>query len=75
MRSPAIRYLSISTKVLVRSGITELSAAPRFVPELKASVRRLRTDACRALADRALALDSADAVRALVRDFLKEHVA
>ncbi|KQN36538.1 PTS galactitol transporter subunit IIC [Sphingomonas sp. Leaf407] len=65
----------LAVPLLIGLGITELSAAPRFVPELKALVRTLSIDRCHALATRALAAASAGEVRAMVRDFLKEQAA
>ena len=51
--------------ILIGLGVTELSAAPAVVPELKAIVRTLTMDACRDLAARARAQASAAEVRAL----------
>ncbi len=61
----------LAIPLLIGLGITELSAAPRFVPELKALVRGLTTNCCAALATEALTLSSPTEVRALSRDFLK----
>lgn len=55
--------------VLIGLGVRELSVVPTLVPQLKSLVRTLTIDACRALAQQAIALDTADAVRALVNDF------
>jgi phosphocarrier protein FPr/phosphocarrier protein len=55
--------------VLIGLGVRELSVVPTSVPQLKSLIRTLTMDACRALAQRALALDTAEAVRALVNDF------
>ncbi|MGN7159347.1 phosphoenolpyruvate--protein phosphotransferase [Sphingomonas sp. SAFR-052] len=63
----------LAIPLLVGLGITELSASPRFVPELKALVRRLDTHRCRLLAERALAAASPAEVRTMVRDFLQEQ--
>ena len=52
--------------LLVGVGVGELSVAPRRVPLVKAQVRGLDTDAARALADRAMGLEGAAEVRALV---------
>jgi phosphoenolpyruvate-protein kinase (PTS system EI component) len=51
--------------ILLGLGITELSAAPGVIPEIKALVRGLSLAACRALAERACGATSAQAVRAL----------
>lgn len=55
--------------ILVGLGVTELSAAPAVLPDLKALLRGLTLDACRDLAERALALSSVHEVRALADDF------
>ena len=55
--------------VLLGLGVHELSVVPTLVPQLKSLIRTLTLDACRLLAQRALALDTAEAVRALVNDF------
>lgn len=65
----------LAIPLLVGLGITELSASPRFVPELKALVRRLDTLACHTLAIRALAASSPREVRAMAREFLQELAA
>lgn len=55
--------------VLLGLGVQELSVVPTLIPQLKSLIRTLTLDACRSLAQRALALDTAEAVRALVNDF------
>jgi phosphoenolpyruvate-protein kinase (PTS system EI component) len=52
--------------LLVGLGVVELSVAPRRVPLVKAAVREVETEAARKLARRALELEDAAAVRALV---------
>jgi phosphocarrier protein FPr len=52
--------------VLVGLGVTELSANAPAIPAVKQAVRRVDTEAARALADEALSLSSAAEVRALV---------
>jgi phosphocarrier protein FPr/phosphocarrier protein len=54
--------------ILIGLGVTELSASPAAIPALKAAVRALGTDECRALAARALDLGTAQAVRAMVEE-------
>ena len=54
--------------LLIGLGVTELSATPAAVPSVKAAVRRLRLDDCRALARRALAADTARAVRDILAE-------
>jgi phosphocarrier protein FPr/phosphocarrier protein len=61
----------VAAAVLIGLGVTELSVAPAAVPAIKAAVRHLRTDDCRALADRACAAASAGEVRALAAGALK----
>ncbi|HEX7154361.1 MAG TPA: phosphoenolpyruvate--protein phosphotransferase [Thermoanaerobaculia bacterium] len=58
----------VAAPILIGLGIHELSAVPSAIPELKATLRALQLDDCRALAERALAAPSAAAVRALVRE-------
>ena len=55
----------VAAPILIGLGVTELSTAPSMVAEIKAAVRGLTLTDCRALAGEALALDSAEAVRAL----------
>jgi phosphoenolpyruvate-protein kinase (PTS system EI component) len=55
--------------VLLGLGVHELSVVPTMIPQLKSVIRTLTLDACRSLAQRAVALDTAEAVRALVNDF------
>lgn len=54
--------------LLIGLGVDELSVAIPAIPALKAQIRTLNMDACRKLADSALAAESADDVRALVRN-------
>jgi len=54
--------------LLIGMGVTELSVSLPAIPAVKAQIRKLRLDDCRALAERALAAESADEVRALVPD-------
>jgi len=51
--------------VLLGLGVSELSVVPSLIPQLKAQIRALTLDRCRATASRALALESAAQVRAL----------
>jgi len=54
--------------LLLGLGVTELSVVPSFIPRLKALIRGLRLEDCRALARRALDLATAAEVRALVQE-------
>jgi len=56
----------VAIPLLLGLSVTELSVSPHAVPAVKASVRRLDTQACAALADRALQASSAGEVRSLV---------
>ncbi len=56
----------LAAPLLVGLGVSELSAAPGVIPELKARVRGVSGQACRELARAALALGSAAEVRALL---------
>ncbi|HJW94766.1 MAG TPA: phosphoenolpyruvate--protein phosphotransferase [Thermoanaerobaculia bacterium] len=55
----------LAAPLLVGLGVDELSAVPSVIPELKATLRALHFEQCRALAERALQAPSAAAVRAL----------
>jgi multiphosphoryl transfer protein len=52
--------------LLIGLGIGALSTAPALVPEVKARVRTLTASQCADVAERALALEDGDAVRALI---------
>jgi phosphocarrier protein FPr len=54
--------------ILIGIGVDELSVSLPVIPAVKAQVRTLRLDDCKKLAERALAADSAEQVRALVPD-------
>jgi phosphocarrier protein FPr/phosphocarrier protein len=56
--------------VLLGLGVTELSVVPNLIPQLKSLVRGMTLESCRAIAERALACESAAQVRALVRPLL-----
>ena len=58
----------LASFLLVGLGVTELSVDPGAVPGTKARVRHLDYQLCRARAQEALALDSAQAVRAVSRE-------
>ena len=55
--------------LLIGIGVSELSVSLPAIPTVKAQIRALRLDACRALAERALAAESAEEVRTLVSEF------
>jgi multiphosphoryl transfer protein len=57
----------VAVPLLVGLGVTELSVDPGAVPAIKARVRTLDWPSCRQRAQEALALDSAQAVRAASR--------
>jgi phosphocarrier protein FPr len=54
----------VAVPILVGLGVRELSAAAPAVPRVKRAVRETNLGSARALAERAIALDSAEAVRA-----------
>jgi phosphocarrier protein FPr len=58
----------VAVPILVGLGVDELSVSLPAIPTVKARIRMLRMDACRELAERALAAESAEDVRALVPD-------
>jgi phosphoenolpyruvate-protein kinase (PTS system EI component) len=51
--------------------VSELSVVPKQIPQLKSLIRGLTLDACRTLAQRALSLETAAQVRALVREVIR----
>ena len=57
----------VAVPLLIGLGVTELSASPAVIPEIKAVVRRLSHSECASVADAVLQLDSAEAVRAQVK--------
>ncbi|KQY95910.1 PTS galactitol transporter subunit IIC [Caulobacter sp. Root1455] len=59
----------VAVPVLIGLGVTELSATAATVPEVKALVRTLNVEACRALARQALDQTSPEAVRDLCKAF------
>ena len=54
--------------LLIGLGVSELSVSIPAVPEIKTQVRGLELSACRKLVEKALLLDTAAEVRALVRE-------
>jgi multiphosphoryl transfer protein len=58
----------IAAPILIGLGVTELSAIPSVIPQLKALIGGLSMDECRDLARQALEQGSAEAVRALLRE-------
>lgn len=54
--------------ILLGIGVDELSVSLPAIPAVKAQIRALRLDACQQLAERALAAESAEAVRDLIPD-------
>lgn len=53
----------VAAPILVGLGVTELSAAPAAISEIKATLAALSLGQCKALADKALRADGPDAVR------------
>lgn len=60
----------LAAAILIGLGASELSATSAAIPALKAAVRRLEGESCRALAAQALEASSAEEVRALVAERL-----
>ena len=58
----------LATELLIGLGVRELSAAPRLVPGVKEAVRACTLARARRLAERALQLPDADAVRELLKE-------
>ncbi|MEO8592636.1 MAG: phosphoenolpyruvate--protein phosphotransferase [Candidatus Solibacter sp.] len=59
---------SCAVPILLGIGVDELSVSPPAIPAVKAQIRALSVAACKDLADRALAAESAEEVRSLVLD-------
>jgi phosphoenolpyruvate-protein kinase (PTS system EI component) len=58
----------VAAPLLVGLGVNELSAVPAVIPQLKARIGSVSLSDCRALAEEALKLPTAAAVRALAAD-------
>jgi phosphoenolpyruvate-protein kinase (PTS system EI component) len=58
----------LAAPILIGLGVGKLSVTPSAAPRIKAVVRTLNSGDCRKAAYAALALDGAEAVRALVRE-------
>ncbi|SMF18397.1 phosphocarrier protein FPr [Azospirillum oryzae] len=58
----------MAAPLLIGLGVTELSATPAVIADLKAFIRTLRMKDCRRVAEAALGTDSADEVRRLVAE-------
>jgi phosphoenolpyruvate-protein phosphotransferase len=58
----------LAVPILIGLGVTELSAAPAAVPSIKAVVRRMSMDDCRAVAERACSAGSAHDVRTIAAE-------
>lgn len=61
----------LATPLLLGLDVNELSVPAPVIPELKARIRRLDHQSCRAVAEGALALPSATHVRQLLSSFLR----
>ena len=61
------------TPLLLGMGYRELSMAPVFLPRVKLTLRSFSMAECRSLAQRALALDSTTAVRALISEEVRQR--
>jgi phosphoenolpyruvate-protein kinase (PTS system EI component) len=57
----------LAAPLLIGLGVAKLSVTPAAAPRIKAVVRTLDSRACQAAAQAALDLDSAEAVRSLVK--------
>jgi phosphocarrier protein FPr/phosphocarrier protein len=62
---------ALAAPILIGLGVTELSVAPAAIPAIKATVRKLRLDACAALAERACAAASSHEVRSMASEALE----
>jgi len=61
----------VAVPLLVGLGVRELSVGPHAVPAVKARVRELDLEQCQVVAKRALSLDGASEVRALVASTIR----
>jgi hypothetical protein len=61
----------LAVPILIGLGVTELSAAPAMVPEIKALVRALSSQDCRALALEVLQVSTAAQVRVLATQMIE----
>ena len=57
-----------ATPLLVGMGFNEISISGKMLPAVKYAISHLNADDCRALLDKAIAADDADAVRKLLQD-------
>lgn len=62
----------LAVPVLIGLGVSELSVPPASIPAVKAQIRALSMQKCRALAKQAVLMESAAAVRDAVQSFLSE---
>ncbi len=60
----------LAVPLLVGMGVDELSASIPSIPSIKAQIRGLDVEACKALTQKALTLDSAQEIRDLVKSFM-----
>jgi phosphoenolpyruvate-protein kinase (PTS system EI component) len=58
----------LALPLLLGLGLEELSMSPPSIPEVKQAISRCSLADCRRLAERALTLESHDAVRTLLRE-------
>lgn len=58
----------MAAPLLIGLGVSELSAAPGAIPEIKTIIRTLKMEQCVAVAQKALTLESGEAVRRLLRE-------
>ncbi len=58
----------VAVPVLIGLGVTELSVSPAVIPEIKAVIRRVKLLECQSVAQAALQLTSAEAIRAHVKN-------
>jgi phosphocarrier protein FPr/phosphocarrier protein len=62
----SLASVPLAAPLLIGLGVTELSATPKAIPDIKALVRTLTLEACRDVAERALAQESGADVRRLL---------
>ncbi|HKD36187.1 MAG TPA: putative PEP-binding protein, partial [Pirellulales bacterium] len=60
------------TQLLLGMGLRQFSVAPAAIPEIKRVCRAVTIDQCRQVAERAMAMESARAIKNYLRDELKK---
>ncbi|HEY2147289.1 MAG TPA: phosphoenolpyruvate--protein phosphotransferase [Pirellulales bacterium] len=62
------------TQLLLGMGLRQFSVAPATIPEIKRICRSVTIDQCRQIAERAMAMESASAIKSYLREELKKAI-